>query len=155
MRSGVCGPDAPVPIDVDSLQAEKGFKGLMTMAHSKSVMESMSIALARKLEPDGIVVNVVFPGRASTAMTRSLSCAGLPGPMKCCMPCMKCFFRDDGGTGAAKAARSATWACTSRELDGVSGRYFGQDTKELPHHPKAQDSEAQARIVAAIEAAQA
>ena len=78
-----------------------------------------------------------------------------PGPMKCCMPCMKCFFRDDGGTGAAKAARSATWACTSRELDGVSGRYFGQDTKELPHHPKAQDSEAQARIVAAIEAAQA
>ena len=87
--------------------------GNVTTGKSQFVMESMSIALARKLEPDGITVNVIFPGRASTAMTRSLSAAGLPGPMKCCLPCMKCFFKDDGGTGAAKAAHSTTWGCTT------------------------------------------
>ena len=155
VSAGDNAPGTPVSIDIDNLQAEKGFKGLMTMAHSKSVMESMTIALARKLSPDGITVNVVFPGRASTAMTRSLSCAGLPGPMKCCMPCMKCFFRDDGGKGAAKAAQSTIWACTSPELGGdITGRYFGQDTKELPHHPRAQDPAVQAAILAAIEAAE-
>jgi NAD(P)-dependent dehydrogenase (short-subunit alcohol dehydrogenase family) len=155
VSAGDNAPGTPVPIDIDNLCAEKGFKGLMTMAHSKSVMESMSIALAQKLSSDGITVNVVFPGRASTAMTRSLSCAGLPGPMKCCMPCMACFFRDDGGKGAAKAARSTIWGCTSPELRGdVSGRYFGQDTKELPHHPRAQDPEVQAAILVAIEAAE-
>ena len=74
-----------MPIDVDNLQAEKGFKGLMTMAHSKSVLESMSIALARKLEPDGVAVNCVYPGRASTEMTRSLTAAGTPWPFKCCV----------------------------------------------------------------------
>lgn len=155
VSAGDNAPGTPVPIDIDNLHAEKGFKGLMTMAHSKSVMESMTIALASKLAPDRITVNVVFPGRASTAMTRSLSCAGLPGPMKCCMPCMSCFFRDDGGKGAAKAARSTIWACTSPELTGdVTGRYFGHDTKELPHHPRAQDPKVQERILAAIEASQ-
>ena len=150
ISAGDNAPGAPVPIDVDNLQAEKGFKGLMTMAHSKSVMESMSIALAAKLDADGISVNVVFPGRASTVMTRSVSAAGLPGMMVVCLPCMKCMFRDDGGKGAAKAARATIWAGTSTDLDGVTGRWFGQDTKEKPHHPRALDAAVQARILAAI-----
>lgn len=71
-------------------------------------------------------------------------------------PCMKCLFKDDGGAGAAKAAQSTIWGCTSPELlDGsVTGKYFGQDTTELPHHARAADPEVQARIVAAIEAAE-
>eukprot|EP00946_MAST-07B_sp_MAST-7B-sp1_P002967 g2967.t1 len=150
ISAGDNAPGAPVPIDIDNLQAEKGFKGLMTMAHSKSVMESMSIALAEKLKAEGISVNVVFPGRASTVMTRSLSAAGLPGMMVVCLPCMKCMFRDDGGKGAAKAARSTIWGATSPDLDGVTGRWFGQDTKEKPHHPRALDATVQAQILAAI-----
>jgi NAD(P)-dependent dehydrogenase (short-subunit alcohol dehydrogenase family) len=85
VSAGDNAPGTPVPIDVENLQAEKGFKGLMTMAHSKSVMESMSVALARKLEPDGVAVNCVYPGRASTEMTRSLTAAGTPWPFKCCV----------------------------------------------------------------------
>jgi NAD(P)-dependent dehydrogenase (short-subunit alcohol dehydrogenase family) len=54
-------------VDIDNLQAEKGFKGLMTYTHSKAILEGMTMVLARKL-PD-IQVNFVFPGRASTAMT--------------------------------------------------------------------------------------
>jgi hypothetical protein len=37
------------PVDVNNLQAEKGFRGLMTMSHSKSCLEAMSLALSRKL----------------------------------------------------------------------------------------------------------
>lgn len=155
LSAGDNPPGTPVPLDVDNLQAEKGFKGLLTMAHSKSILEAMTIALARKLEPENISVNVVFPGRASTEMTRSLTAKGLPGPMKLMLPCLRCFFADDGGKGAAKAARSTIWAATSSELaGGVTGRYFGQNTKEQKMHPKAMISQSQARIVAVLEAAE-
>ena len=146
-------PQTPVPLNVHNLQAEKGFRGLMTMAHSKSVMEAMSMALARELEPEGVRVNVIFPGRASTAMTRSLSIQGLPGPMKLFMPCLWALFWDDGGKGAAKAAHSTIWAATSGELDNVTGRYFGSNTKECRMPPKALDPQVHARILQAIESA--
>lgn len=151
LSAGDNSPQTPVPLDVDNLQAEKGFKGLMTMAHSKSVMEAMSVALARELESEGVYVNVVFPGRASTALTRSVSTKGLPGPLKLLYPCMKCFFKDDGGKGAAKAATSTIWAATNEELHGVTGRYFGSNTKECKLPPKTLDPEVHARIVSAIE----
>ena len=153
LSAGDNASGAPVPIDVDNLQAEKGFKGL-TMAHSKSVMEAMSCALAKRLASEGITVNVVFPGRASTAMTRSVSLKGLPGPMKLFLPCMKLMFMDDGGHGASRAAKSTVFACTSHELDGLTGRYFDSACKERKMHPKAVDPEVQARILTAIEAAE-
>jgi len=151
LSAGDNPPGTPVPLDVNNLQAEKGFKGLLTMAHSKSVMESMSMAMARDLEPKKVTVNVVFPGRASTAMTRSLSMKGLPGPMKIMLPCMRMLFADDGGKGAAKAARSSIWASTSPELDGVTGRYYDSSTKERKMPKKALDPQVQARIIAVIE----
>ena len=62
----ITGGSKPAAIDPDDLQAEKGFRGLMTYAHSKSAVEGMSMALAEQLEPEGVTVNVLFPGRAST-----------------------------------------------------------------------------------------
>ena len=101
----VTGGDKPACIDPDNLQAEKGFKGLMTYTHSKSILEAMSVMLAEELKPTGVTVNVVFPGRASTAMTQSLSLKSLPGPMKIMYPFFRLFFRDDDGKSAAAAAR--------------------------------------------------
>jgi NAD(P)-dependent dehydrogenase (short-subunit alcohol dehydrogenase family) len=147
----VTGGDKPAAVDADNLQAEKGFKGLVTYTHSKSVLESMSMALARELEPKGVTVNVVFPGRATTAMTRSLTSKGLPGPMKLMMPIMRLFFREDGGKSAARAAESTIWAATTPELDGVTGRYFDTNCKEQKLHPTAHEPEVQARILSLIE----
>ncbi len=74
----ITGGDKPAAIDPDNLQAEKGFRGLATYTHSKSVLEAMSMMLAEKLESEGVTVNVLFPGRASTAMTGSMSPSALP-----------------------------------------------------------------------------
>jgi len=142
----VTGGDKPAPVDPGNLQGEKGFKGLMTYTHSKSVMESMSMGLAADLEPDGIMVNVVFPGRASTDMTRSLSAKALPGLMKLMYPLFKLFFREDGGKSAANAARSTIWAATHTELEGVTASYFDTNSKLRSLHATAYKPEVQRQI---------
>ena len=73
--------------------------------------------------------------------------------MKVFLPCMKLLFADDGGKGAARAAKSTIWAATARELDGITGRYFDSSTKERKLPPKTVDPQVHARILAAIEAA--
>jgi len=149
----VTGGDKPGAVDVDNLQAEKGFKGLMTYTHSKSVMEAMSVGLALELAPQSVMVNVVFPGRASTAMTRSLSLSTLPGAMKLMLPVFKLFFAEDGGKSAARAARSTIWGVTTPDLEGVSGCYFDTNSEEKRMHATAYDAAVQARIVSLISAA--
>ena len=108
---------------------------------------------ADKLEPEGVTVNVVFPGRASTAMTGSLSMSALPGLMKLMYPLFRLMFADDGGKSAAKAARSTIWGATSADLDGVTGRYFDTDMNEQKLHPTGYDPKVQASILGVIEAA--
>ena len=146
----ITGGDKPAKIDVENLQAEKGFKGLMTYTHSKSIMESMSVALSKELDAQGISVNIIFPGRASTTMTRSLSLGALPGLMKIMYPFFKIYFADDQGKSAAKAATSTIWAATSAKLDGVTGRYFDTHTKEQRLHPTAYDTRVQTHILTLI-----
>lgn len=151
----ITGGDKPAAIDPDNLQAEKGFRGLMTYTHSKSATESVSMILAHKLEPENISVNVIFPGRASTAMTRALSLSALPGPMKLMYPFFKIFFADDGGKSAKKAARSTIWAATAPELDGITGRYYDTNMNEQKLHPTAYDPNVQASILNVIESCEA
>ena len=112
------------------------------------------MALAEKLEHDGVTVNVVFPGRASTAMTGSLSPSALPGFMKLMYPLFRLLFKEDGGKSAKKAARSTIWGATSSELDGVTGRYFDTNAKEQKLHPTAYDPRVQDSILAVIEASE-
>jgi NAD(P)-dependent dehydrogenase (short-subunit alcohol dehydrogenase family) len=148
----VTGGDKPAAVDPDNLQGEKGFRGLMTYQHSKSVMEAMSMALAGRLEDEGVTVNMLFPGRASTAMMSSMSTKALPGGMKAMYPLFRLLFREDGGKSAEKAARSTIWGATSSELDGVTGRYFDTNSEEQKLHPTAYDSQVQDSILGVIEA---
>ena len=148
----ITGGDKPAAIDPKNLQAEKGFKGLMTYTHSKSIMEAMSVSLSKEFEREGVSVNIVFPGRASTVMTRSLSLSGLPGAMKLMLPFFRFFFRDDGGKSAKNAASSTIWAMKTAELDGVTGRYFDTHFQERPLHSTAYDLETQKAITKLLQA---
>lgn len=149
----VTGGDKPAAIDPDNLQAEQGFRGLNTYTHSKSVLEAMSVDLARELEPRGIGVNVVFPGRASTNMTRSMGASALPGLLKLMLPFFRLLFAEDGGKSAAKAARSTIWAATTSDIDGVGGRYYDTNCVEQKMHPTAYQPAVHARIRAVIASA--
>ena len=146
----VTGGDKPASIDPDNLQAEKGFRGLMTFKHSKSVLESVSMVLAEELKSYNISVNIVFPGRASTATTKSLTLKSLPGLMKIMFPLMKLFFREDNGKSALKAAKSTIWAATSTELNNVSGKYFDANCKKQSVHKTARNSQIQSHIIQTI-----
>lgn len=143
----ITGGDKPSSIDPTNLQAEKGFKGLMTYTHSKSILEALSIYMATELAPKGITVNILFPGRASTMMTRSLTMNGLPGVMKLMHPFFRWFFKDDNGKSACIAARSTVWAATTDDLDGVTGLYFDTHTNNQRLHPTAYDETIQHTII--------
>ncbi|KAL3937871.1 MAG: hypothetical protein SGBAC_007104 [Bacillariaceae sp.] len=149
----VTGGDKPAAVDLDNLQAEKGFKGIVTYTHSKSILEALTVGMAKEFEPKGVLVNVVFPGRASTAMTQALSSKTLPGVMKLFYPFMKLLFRKDRGESAAKAAKSSIWGATSPDLEGVYGKYFDTNCKETPLHKTTADPDAQEKILNAVKAA--
>lgn len=149
----VTGGDKPAAVDLDNLQAEKGFKGLVTYTHSKSILEALTVGMAKEFEPKGVLVNVVFPGRASTAMTQAVSSKTLPGVMKLFYPFIKLVFRKDNGESAAKAAKSSIWGATSPDLEGVYGKYFDTSCKETPLHKTTADPGAQEKILNAVKAA--
>jgi len=148
----ITGGDKPRAIDINNLQAEKGFRGLMTYRHSKNAMEAVSMVLAEKLKPHSISVNVLFPGRAATAMTGALSPDALPGVLKLAYPLFRILFKEDGGKSAAKAARSTIWATTTTDLEGVTGRYFDGNSQELKLDATAYDKDTQTAILAVIQA---
>lgn len=137
-------------LDVENLEAEKGFTGLSTYDHSKRAADAMSLALAKELAPRGVFVNVVYPGQASTGMTRSVRAEHLPVLMRPFFPLFRFFVRDDGGKGARKASRSTVWAATAPELEGVSGRYFDTNCKPGTLHASVLDEAAQRAVVARI-----
>lgn len=59
-------------INISSIIARTGYKGLSVYAASKSALEGFSRSLARDLGPRGVTVNCIAPGFMSTEMTESL-----------------------------------------------------------------------------------
>jgi NAD(P)-dependent dehydrogenase (short-subunit alcohol dehydrogenase family) len=141
------------PLDADNLQAEKGFQGLSTYDHSKRAADAMSLALARELAPLGVSLNVVYPGQASTRMTKSVRAEHLPWWMRPFAPLFAFMVRDDGGRGAAKASRSSVWAATASELNGVSGAYFDSNCRRARLSPTVEDEANQRRVLQTIDRA--
>ena len=139
------------PLDVENLQAEKGFQGLANYDHSKRAADAMSLALAHELAPRGVFLNIVYPGQAATGMTRSVKAEHLPWYMRWFAPIFSLMTRDDGGRGAAKASRSSVWAATTPELAEVSARYFDKNCRPRSLHRTVQDRSNQERVLETIE----
>ena len=139
-------------VDPDDLQAEQGYRGLKTYSHSKRAMEAMSLALAPRLARRGVFLNVVYPGGASTAMTRAMTSSMVPWWMRPLWPLFSRRMADDGGHSAAKASRSSVWAATNAELEGVAGRSFGIDCRPSRLHRTVRDPTIQQQVLAAVEA---
>lgn len=140
----------PGKIDLDNLQAEKGYLGLVTYSHSKTVMMAMSLALAKQLEGTGVAVNVAYPGAADTNMTRAMTPNMVPGFIRVMWPLFKRFF-NAGEESAAKAARSSIYMASAPEVQGVTGAYFYTNSKQIKWPPAVLDQRNQSAILNTVE----
>ena len=139
------------PLDPENLEGERDFRGIVTYSRAKRALEAMSIRLAEELKPHGVFVNVVYPGGASTNMTRVVTPEYLPWPMKLAWPMIRRVLADDGGKGAAKASRSSVFAATSPDLANVSGQYYDTSSKRAQFHKSVLVPDNQRRVMQTIE----
>jgi NAD(P)-dependent dehydrogenase (short-subunit alcohol dehydrogenase family) len=123
-------------VDFDDLQARRRYNGLAVYDRSKLANIYFTRELARRLEGTGVTANAVHPGlvRTEFALEGDTLFIGL-------------FYRLFGpllGT-AEKGARTSIWAASSPDLEGASGRYYG-DCKEATPTRLAQDDGIAARL---------
>jgi len=141
----------PGAIDLDNLQAEKRFLGLMTYSHAKRAMMAMSIAHAKRLEGTGVTLNIAYPGGADTNMQRGIKPNFLPAPMRLAWPLFKRMI-SSGKDSAAKAARSSIYLASSPDVEGVSGVYFNTKSQRTAWPRAIADEATQEAILAKVQA---
>ena len=131
------GGDVPAVLDMDNLQSEKSFDGLNTYSQTKLAMMAMMYEFAQREK--SVTINVCYPGQASTSMTRSVTPEMFPRAMRWIFPIYKFMTRDDGGKSAAKASRSSVYLASSKEVEGVTGKYFDTNCIEAAWSPAVMD----------------
>lgn len=147
------GGAASGPFDASDLQSETSFVPLVNYTMTKRAEEAMSLALAKELEPSGIHVTIVYPGRASTAMTQAMTPRSLPWFMRPAWPVFRFLIpKNDGGRSAESASRSSVFAATTPTLEGVSGTYIDTRSQVGSLHPTVHDPANQQRVMDAVTA---
>jgi len=103
-------------LDLDDLQFERRpYDGVKAYAQSKACDRLLTWAFARRLEKSGVAVNTMAPGLVpQTGLYRDT-----PEPIRL-------MLNQRGGRSAAEGADTAVWLASSREVEGVSGKFFEQ-----------------------------
>lgn len=105
-------------IDFDDLQLTRDWSSLKGYAQAKLAMNGTTVALARRLEGSGVTVNALNPGFIRTALLRDFR-----GAMRIWQLIMH-RVASPPEVGAERIVRVAL----SPEYEGVSGRFFDEDT---------------------------
>ena len=105
-------------IDLDDLDAEKNFNGLMAYCNSKLANVLFTYELARMLDGTGVTANCLHPGSVRTRMVME-SFLGVNGFTRALRPLISPFL-----TTPEKGALTSIYLASSPEVKGVSGRYF-------------------------------
>ena len=113
-------------IDLDNLQLAKGYNVWRAYAQSKLAMLLCSYELARRLAGTGITVNCAHPGFIFTNMGMSNV-----GPRT---QAVARFILSRLGSSPEKGARTSLFLATSRDIEGINGKYFAncQPTQSSP-----------------------
>ena len=147
----VTGGKASGPFDSSDLQSERSFVPLVNYTMTKRAAEAMSLAIADELAADGIFLTIVYPGRASTAMTQAMTPSSLPWFMRPAWPVFRILIpKSDGGKSAEKAARSSVFAATTDTLEGKGGLYVDTNQQIADLHPTVHDATNQSRVMAVL-----
>jgi NAD(P)-dependent dehydrogenase (short-subunit alcohol dehydrogenase family) len=108
-------------LDLDDLQFERRpFDSAKAYAQSKACNRMFTWALARRLADRGVTANAMAPGLvAETGLYRHAP------------PELIARLRQRSERTSAQGADTAVWLASSPEVEGVSGKFFG-DRKEIP-----------------------
>jgi NAD(P)-dependent dehydrogenase (short-subunit alcohol dehydrogenase family) len=106
-------------VDLDDLQCERRpYDGMSAYAQSKACDRMLTWALARRLEGESVTVNAMAPGLVlGTGLYRNLPAEAKRG------------LEQLGGRSVSEGTGTAVWLASSPELDGVTGKFFEQDTE--------------------------
>ncbi|KAM4044811.1 retinol dehydrogenase 14 [Anomaloglossus baeobatrachus] len=118
-------------INFDDLNSEKDYSRSFAYSRSKLANILFTRELARRLEGTGVTVNALHPGIVRTNLGRHINIPTLVKPLFNVVSWA--FFKSP-----AEGAQTSVFLASSPEVEGVSGKYFG-DCKEEDLIPKAMD----------------
>ncbi|XP_056415415.1 retinol dehydrogenase 14 [Hyla sarda] len=118
-------------INFDDLNSEKSYGRSAAYSRSKLANILFTRELARRLEGTGVTINVLHPGIVRTNLGRHINIPVLVKPLFNVVSWA--FFKSP-----AEGAQTSVFLASSPEVEGVSGKYFG-DCKEEDLLPKAMD----------------
>jgi NAD(P)-dependent dehydrogenase (short-subunit alcohol dehydrogenase family) len=131
----VASESYPSKLDFGNLQGEKNYGFLGAYFRSKLENIIFSLDLAQRLQHSGVTVNCMSPGPTSTRFGDNMTgLAGLfPRLAKTLFP------------SPEKGARTLVYLASSREIAGVSGRFFLRQ-RIRPTKPVTHDTEVAAQL---------
>lgn len=118
-------------INFDDLNSEQSYNKSFCYSRSKLANILFTRELARRLEGTNVTVNVLHPGIVRTNLGRHIHIPLLVRPLFNLVSWA--FFKTP-----VEGAQTSIYLASSPEVEGVSGRYFG-DCKEEELLPKALD----------------
>lgn len=128
------------PLDLDDLQAERGYAGMKVYGRSKLANVLFASELARRLDGTSVASNSLHPGVVATGFGRNDR-----GWMRLLVTLAGPFL-----VTPEKGARTSIHVAASPDLAGVSGRYF-KDRREVAPAPFARDPAVARRLWEASE----
>ncbi|XP_003787465.1 retinol dehydrogenase 14 [Otolemur garnettii] len=118
-------------INFEDLNSEQSYNKSFCYSRSKLANILFTRELARRLEGTNVTVNVLHPGMVRTNLGRHIHIPPLVKPLFNLVSWA--FFKTP-----VEGAQTSIYLASSPEVEGVSGRYFG-DCKEEELLPKAMD----------------
>ncbi|MEN4013154.1 MAG: SDR family oxidoreductase [Chloroflexota bacterium] len=122
-------------INFADLNMQKGYNGWRAYANSKLMNVLFTYELARKLEGSRVTANVLHPGFVATQFGKNNG--GLVRPAMAVIHL--------GAISPRKGAETNVYLAASREVEGVSGKYF-YEKKALPSSAASYDEAAARRL---------
>ncbi|NUO98246.1 MAG: SDR family NAD(P)-dependent oxidoreductase [Nonomuraea sp.] len=135
------------PIDPGNLQGERRFLGwtFSQYNHTKTMLMAMSRRMAGELAPDGVAVNVAYPGHGYTPMNRAMRVRAFPYAYRPVAPVVK-LIAPVLLADLTKATRSSLYLACSPDVAEVTGAYFDQHCRRRPWPPSVLDPVAGDRV---------
>ena len=123
------------PLDLDDLQAERGYRAMVVYGRSKLANVLFAAELARRLDGTGVTSNSLHPGVVATGFGRND-----PGLMRTLVSLAGPFL-----VSPEKGARTSIFAASAPELAAVTGRYLKGSREAVPS-AAARDAATAARL---------